>query len=117
MDSGFVRILRHLLTAARRGNNTGSRELFRLQNTAVLCHDTEKSYGFQWKIETPPPCRVQRQIVKIASAWCERGPSGRLSSGRYALGRMPHSTDPFYREQFHMISLRNENDLRIGMTV
>ena len=83
----------------------------------LICHRADNVMGFQWKIETPPPCRVQRQIVKIASAWCERGPSGRLSSGRYALGRMPHSTDPFYREQFHMISLRNENDLRIGMTV
>lgn len=100
MDSGFVRILRHLLTAARRGNNTGSRELFRLQNTAVLCHDTEKSYGFQWKIETPPPCRVQRQIVKIASAWCERGPSGRLSSGGMHWGVCPIALTLFIGNNF-----------------
>lgn len=58
----------------------------------------------------------QIRCTSIRTSICHTSVTSANLWKRLFARRMPHSTDQLYREQFHMISLRNENDLLIGMT-
>ena len=67
-------------------------KLSHLRRAAYLPLSRQR-YGLSMENRNPATLPSSAVDYLIASVWCRRSPSGRLSSGRYALGRMPHSTD------------------------
>lgn len=67
-------------------------KLSHLRRAAYLPLSRQR-YGFSMEDRNPATLPSSAVDYLIASVWCRRSPSGRLSSGRYALGRKPHSTD------------------------
>lgn len=68
-------------------------KLSHLRRAAYLPPSRQR-YGLSMENRNPATLQSSAVDYLIDSVWCRRSPSGRLSSGRYALGAFtPHSTD------------------------